>query len=262
MLTTIVLAMGMAAAPPADATKLTLTSRNTVVEIDAGRLKGDIVRLAWSDKGDECYLQTAEQDGRGNVTLRHYVLALNGQQPKARGEMPEWAQAYWQWKSAQSAPGMPGLRITVEQRQKRLSATAAPAGGDLAKGGLDSGGGGRGGGTGAGPGDAVSAAQQSQMVSVVTLRLKGETLGEFVNAPALPGTTFGWGPAATGLIAFVGADGRLVIMDSEKRKIDVPGASSVSQPAWSADGKRLAWLERIGRTRFLLRTVDVTIPAP
>jgi hypothetical protein len=246
---------------PVDATRVVVAAPTAIVEIDAGKMKGDIIRLDWSADGNQFYLQTVEQDGSGGVRVRHFLLELKGQQPRSTGDAPAWAQSYWQWKSAQAAPGLPSFKVTIEQQQKRLSATATPTGGDLARGGLDSGGGGRGGGgTTGGVGDAVSAAQQSQMVNIVLLKLKGEIVGEFINTPTLPATTFGWGPERTGLIAFKTAEGRLVIMDLQGHKAEVAGAKDVSLPAWTADGKRLAWLEKTGRNKFTLRVADVTIP--
>lgn len=263
----VVLGIGDAQAPAqqvdatkVDATKVVVSAPAAIVEIDAGKMKGDIIRMAWSTDNTQIYLQTAEQDGNGNVRLRHFLLDLKGQQPRGTGEMPAWAESYWQWKSSQTAPGMAAIKIAVEQQQKRLTATATPTGGDLARGGLDTGGGGRGGGTTGGVGDAVSAAQQSQMVNVVTLKLRGEVVGEFVNAPALPGTTLSWGPTGTGMIAFKTADGHVAIMDQQKRRSEVPGTKDVSMPAWTKDGKRLAWLEKSGRNKFTLKIADVTIP--
>ena len=248
-----------APAQPVDATRVVVSAPATIVEIDAGKMKGDIIRLDWSADGTQFYVQTVEQDGHGGVRVRHFLLDLKGQQPRTTGDTPPWAQSYWLWKSAQTAPGIATLKIAIEQQQKRLTATATPAGGDLARGGGDVGGG-RGGGGGTSTGDAAGAAQQSQMVTIVTLKLKGEVVGEFINAPALPTTTLGWGPNGSGLIAYKTADGHLVIMDQQARKLEVPGAKDVSMPAWTMDGKRLAWLEKTGRTKFTLRIADVTIP--
>ena len=36
---------------------------------------------------------------------------------------------------------------------------------------------------------------QSQTAHYYILKLKGEVVGEFVNTVAVPGLTFGWGPA-------------------------------------------------------------------
>jgi hypothetical protein len=164
-------------------------------------------------------------------------------------------------KSAQSAPGVAGLKIAIDQQQKRVAATASPMGGDMAKGGASGSSGGAGSATGGSSvADAVGSAVQSQAATVVTLKLKGEVIGEFVNTTPLPGTTFGWGPSGTGLIAFVTGAGRLVFMDGEGRRQEVAGSKAVLMPGWAADGARLMYLERSGRKKYLLKTVDITIP--
>jgi hypothetical protein len=266
MVLTLMLAIGLTAAPPIDATKLVLSAPASVVEIDVGKLKGDLVRMAWSPDAAQLYLQTAEPDTRGNVKLRHYTLGLDGQPPKSVDAVPDWATAYWAWKSAQSAPGMSALRIAIDQQQKRLSPTSNPAGGDMAKGGTGGGGagaGGSGGGSAGGMsvGEAANAAYQTQNANVVTLKLKGEVIGEFVNTPALPGTTFGWGPTGSGLVVFTGQAGRIVIMDDQLRKQEVPGSKAAYLPGFTTDGKKLAYLEKTGKKKFQLRVIDVTFPA-
>jgi hypothetical protein len=257
---TVTASVGLAQTPQVDATKVVVSAPAGGTEIDAGRMKGDLTRMSWSADGRTLYFQTVERDTRGNVDARHFVLAPNDKQPKAVDQEPPWAAAYWLAKSAQSAPGVAGLKITVDQPQQRVSATAAPVGGDMAKGGLGATGGAGGGAGGSTTGDAVSAAYQSQTATVVTLRLKAEAVGEFVNAPALPGTTFGWGPSGTGLIAFVNGAGRLVIMDGQGRKQEVEGTKAAWLPGWSTDGTRLVYLERSGRKKYTVRTLDITIP--
>ena len=133
--------------------------------------------------------------------------------------------------------------------------------GELARGGLEGGGAMDPVGAGA-TGGAMSAAMQSQVAHYYTLRLKGEVIGEFVNAPAVPGLTFGWAPTDTGLIAYASQDGRLVIMDDKGRKQQVPDSRSVLLPAWSPDGTRLAYFERTGKHKARLEVVDVKQPAP
>jgi len=263
MLLAMMLTVGLAAAPaPAvDATKIVCAPPTAGVEIDAGKLKGTLVRLAWSPDGTQVYLQTADPDTRGNVKLRHYTVGFDGQPPKSVEQEPAWASAYWAWKSAQSAPGISSLRISVDQQQKRVSATSNPAGGDLAKGAGDSGSGGKGGsGGGMSVGEAAGAAYQTQNANVVTMRLKGEVVGEFVNAPPLPGTTFGWGPTGSGLIVFTGAGGRLVLLDDQGRKQEIAGTKDGYVPAFTADGKKLAYLEKSAKKKFLLRVVDLAYP--
>jgi hypothetical protein len=253
-------AVGIAAAQTADASKVTVSAPTTVAAIDAGKMKGDLTRLAWSPDGATFCFQTVERDTRGNVNFRHYVVDAAAPQPKSTEQEPAWATAYWTKKSAQSAPGLATLKITIDQQQRRVSSTAAPAGGDMAKGSPGASGGASGGAGGSSVGDAAGAAFGSQNANVVLLKLKGEVIGEFVNAPALPGTTFGWGPIGSGLIAFTTADGRLVVMDAEGRKQEVPGVKAASFPGWSDDGARIVFLEKTGRKKFNIQAVTVTIP--
>lgn len=232
-----------------DLSALVVSKPASIVEMDLGRLKGEPFRLAWSSER-QLYLQTLERDTRGAVTtIRHYLLTTDGQPPKGVDAEPAWAAEYWSVKSAQAAPGAPSHKIAVEQRQEVRRSTAAPMGGAMARGGVE-GSEGRGGG-GIGVGDAGAAAAQSQTVQIYTLRLKGETVGEWINAAVVPGLTFGWDPSGTGLIAFVNQSGKVVLMDQNGRKHTVQSDKALL-PGWSRDGARLAWLERSGRKKITL----------
>jgi hypothetical protein len=253
-------AIGAAAAQPADASKVAVSAPTTIAALDAGKMKGDLTRFAWSPDGATFYFQTVERDTRGNVNFRHYTFDPATAQPKTTDPEPAWAAAYWTKKSAQSAPGLGSLKITIDQQQRRVSSTAAPTGGDLAKGGVGATGGASGGAGGSSVGDATGAAFGSQNANVVLLKLKGEVIGEFVNAPALPGTTFGWGPSGTGLVVFSTADGHLFLMDAEGRKQEIQGVKAASFPGWSDDGTRIVFLEKTGRKKFNIQAVSVTIP--
>jgi hypothetical protein len=244
-------------APTVDASKLTLSAPAAIVELDTGKLKGDPVRLSWSSDGQQLYLQTAEHDRSGNVkSTHHYLLDLDGKPPKGVDEEPAWSTRYWAWKSGQSAPGLMSFKIDVDQQRQRRSATAAPTGGDMAKGGVDAG---AGAGGGTSPGDVMSSAAQSQTVNVYTLKLKGQVVGEFVNTPAVPGLTFGWAPIGTGLVAYANPDGRIVIMDDQGRKQQISSKTALL-PAWTGDGARLAYLEKTGKNKATLKIVDVKHP--
>lgn len=259
----LALTLFLIAAPSSvDASKLTISKPAVIVEVDTNTLKGELFRIAWAPDGQQMYLQTAERDRSGRVTaVHHYLLSLNGQAPARADQEPPWAAQYWSWKSAQAAPGVPAMKIDVEDQQKRVAATATPMGGELARGGLEGSGAMDPVGAGSTAG-AMSAAMQSQVAHYYTLRLKGEVIGEFVNAPAVPGLTFGWGPTDTGLIAYANQDGRLVIMDDQGRKQQVPDSRSVLLPGWSPDGRRLAYFERTGKRKARLEIVEVTQPAP
>jgi hypothetical protein len=242
-------------AAPFDASKLAASAPTTVAELDLGKLKGRPSRLAWSPEGNELYLQTRDGDDPERARVRHYVIALDGKGSRAADDEPQWASQYWTWKSGQSAPGgPPSLKIEVRREERLQSSTATPMGGDLAR-GVPSGGTG-----GVSVGEVTSARQQTQKVIVTSLWLKGERLGEWVNAAVLPGQTFGWAPHGCDAIAFVNRNGEVVIMDAQGRKHPVPETAGVLFPAWRDDGARLAFLERAGRKKILLKTIDVSTP--
>ncbi len=230
------------------------TQASAPVELDLGKLKGEPSRLAWAADGSQLYLQTAARDSRGLVTAtHHYLVGPDGRVTKTIDQEPAWAATYWAKKSAQSAPSLPTFRIAVEQRQDTARATGAPMGGALARGGTDTSG--EHGGQGVSAGEAGAAAFQSQTVNVITLRLKGEVIGEWINQPVVPGSTFGWAPAG-GRIAFVSKSGALIVMDPEGRKDTIAGTANASLPAWSDDGGRIAFLERTGKKKVVLRIIE------
>jgi dipeptidyl aminopeptidase/acylaminoacyl peptidase len=242
-----------AASPSTDARQLALSSPQTIAEIDTGKLKGDLARLAWSPDGTEFYIQTVDRDGRGIVkTTRHYLVAAASKNARSVGEEPVWASKYWSWKSAQASPAAPALKIAVDQRQETVRSTASPTGGDLAKGG------------GADPlagstlGDVANAASNTQQKTVFTLKLKGETIGEWVNEAVVPGLTFGWAPAPMRVLAFAKRDGGpLMVLDENGHKQELNGPRSAVLPAWSDDGKRIAWLERKDRKKYDLMVAEI-----
>ncbi len=251
-----------AGSPTADASKLTVSKAAAIVEVDTNKLKGEPFRLAWAPDAKQMYLQTVERDRSGRVVaIHHYMLPLDGQAPTHADQEPPWAAEYWTWKSGQAAPGIPAFKIDVEERQKRVAGTATPMGGELARGGLEGGGAMDPVGAGAAAG-AMSASMQSQVAHYYTLRLKGQIIGEFLNAAAVPGLTFGWAPTNSGLIAYGNEEGRLVIMDDQGRKQQVPDSRAVLLPAWSPDGTRLAYFERTGKRKATLEIVEVKQPTP
>lgn len=241
-----------AANTPLDASILTISPPATVTELDLGKLKGVPSRLAWSSDGKQLYLQTREGDDPERASIRHYVIVLEEKTVEPVGDEPQWASQYWTWKSAQSAPGgSTPLKIEVRREQRLQSSTSTPMGGDLAR-GVPAGGTG-----GVSVGEISAAGQQMQKVIVTSLWLRGESLGEWVNAAVLPGETFGWAPPGFDAIAFIDRSGRVMVMDGEGRKQPVNQTTKALFPAWNQDGARLAFLERTGRKKLLLKTADV-----
>jgi hypothetical protein len=226
-------------------------------ELDMGKLKGEPFRLAWSPDAKELYLQTAELDQVGAVKkARHYVVpAAGGAAKEVEGE-PDWAAKYWTWKSWKAAPGSPGFAISVDERREIIKATQAPNGGTIAGMGGDSNAGATvGGGGPAGAGTIVL--PEGQNANIRTMRLKGEVIGEWINSVIVPGLTFGWSPAGLNLIAFSAKNEDVVIMDERGRKQKIDTTKITRLPAWSDDGKKLAYLEQKDRKKFVLNVVSI-----
>ena len=229
--------------------QVTVTPGTAVLELDLGALKGTRLRqMAWSPDQTQLYLQTYAANKDATVKeLFHYVLPVAGGAPKRIDTPPAWAAGYWAWKSGQTAPDDSTWKIDVSTEKKISSATAMPMGGDMARGGtVDP--------TGGVSVETVTAnAAQASNVSVYTMRLNGQTIGEWTNHPIMPGLTFGWGPAGSGLVAFAEKSaGRLTLMDRSGKTARVDGTKDVVLPAFTADRSRLAYLEGRGRNKYAL----------
>jgi|SRR6266850_2025109 len=235
------------------AAKMTLGTALPIVEVDTGKLKGDLARLAWSPDGSEFYIQTIERDGRGNIkSSKHYVVSSTAKTVKSVDQEPAWASKYWTWKSGQQSPGSSAFKISVDTKQETVRSTAAPAGGALAKGG------------GADPtlgttvADAASAADTTQLKTTYALKLKSETIGEWINEAVMPGVNFSWAPAPMSMIVFAKRDGGpLVVMDEGGRKQELVGAKAALLPAWSNNGSQIAWLERKDKKKYQLMVAEI-----
>jgi hypothetical protein len=249
-----VLAAAQASAPTLDAGLVALTAPQSIVEIDSGKIKGDPVRLAWSPDGTQLYFQVVEKDKNGQPkSSKQFVVSLADKKMNAVDQAPAWANAYWTWKSAQACPAAPAFKIDVSQHQEALRSTSSPTGGDLAKGGSASPT------AGTSLGDMASAADNTQVQNVFTLKLKGETIGEWVNEAVAPGENFGWAPAPNRILAYASrTGGPLTLLDDQGHKHEMNTVKSPMLPAWSNDAKKMAWIERKDRKHFDVMVADVT----
>jgi hypothetical protein len=230
----------------------TFSPSETVATIDLAKLRGEPSRLAWSPDGTQLYLQTLEGGfGQPNVTLRHYVFVLDGGAREDLQAEPEWAAEYWTTKSGKTSPDKTApLTIELKSEKRKEQTTSLPMGGDLARGGIN---------PGMTENDQLNMIA-TQLVGVHTMRLHGETIGEFVNSVIVPGLTYGWAPEGTRLIAYAAQkSGRVVVMDAAGDNKEVPGSKDAILPAWSQDLGRIAWLQKQGRGTWLLQVTRVQL---
>lgn len=240
------------AQPPIQIARLKLSQPSKIAELDMDKLKGQPSRLAWAADAAQLYVQTMEGNfGQRGQKLHHYAIGVaDGSHQELQAE-PAWASEYWTAKSGQTSPDGPPFRIDLKSEIRTEKAVSTPMGGDLARGGTSVA-------TGAGAGDAASAAYNQQSVPVNTMLLSGAIIGQFVNSVIVPGLTFGWGPKGSRMIAFAEPkSGRVFVMDERGEKLDVPGSKEAILPAWSADGTRIAWLQRDGKKKFTLQVARV-----
>jgi hypothetical protein len=190
----------------------------------------------------------------GMVTSpRFYVMSASDGKPEPVDAPPAWVAEYWAWKSGQFAPGSTTYGVDFKEDFRTVTATSSPMGGALAKGGADAGG------TGGTTADEVAThAQQAQKLRIVTLTVKGETVGEFVGVQFLPGYTFSWSPSSLAMMAYGNQSGRLALMDRQGQKQEVDGTKNVILPAWSNDGSKIAFLQKAGKNKYDLVVVTVT----
>jgi hypothetical protein len=215
-------------------------------------LKGEPIQLAWSPDGGKLFLQAAGRDKLGMVKdPRFYVMSAADGKPEPVDAPPAWAAEYWAWKSGKAAPGAPSFAIDAKEDFRVVTATSTPMGGNLAKGGIDTGDG------GTSASDVAAHNQQTQKLRVLTLTALGETVGQFVGQQFLPGYTFGWSPAALGLMAYGNSSGRLALMDRQGQKQQIESTKNVILPAWSSDGSKIALLQKNGKSKYDLFVVTV-----
>jgi len=250
MLIPFVVALAVTAAPQAapQAPSMNLSAPKLAAALD--KIKGEPIQLSWSPDGAQLYLETGERTRLGTFqNPKHYLITLADGKIKGADAPPQWATDYQAWKSNKWAPGERTFQIEITEDKRTQRAVNLPMGGDLAKGG--------GAGSGTTADDIVDASLQSQMQHVITLRLKGETVGQYVDTQFVPGYTFSWAPQSFGTaIAYATPEGHLSVMDHQGGKKSLASTNHVMIPAWSDSGKQIAFVQKDGK-KFALYVTDV-----
>lgn len=252
-MTTILLALSLFFAPQtAMSAQSVKVTPKPVAEFEMSKLKGVIRRIAWNADNTQLYVQTAELGSDAlPKAIHHYLVDPGNGALKNADDEPAWAATYWAWKSWKAAPDDEKFAIDVSEEQRKKAATAIPMGGDYARGGS---GADVSGAAGSASADSVmAAAQQSQVGTARMMKLKGQTVGEWMNQPIVPGQTFGWGPKGTNVIAYAEPNNRaLMIMDKTGAKQKIDDTRGVYSPSFSNDATKLAWLELRGKKAVLV----------
>jgi len=219
------------------------TPPRAVLEWHGSQLRGVPSQLTWSPDSKQLCLQTLEGDGPGKPHA--YLVTIESRTSQGLDVPPAWAAAYWNWKSTRMPPGHPELVIQVDTVDKAGKIPTQSLS-DKAKQGMME--------------NAVAAQNEAGGGVTRTLTLKGETIGQYVNQPLVPGMTFGWSPEALHAVAFAKPDGHLAVLDFDGGRVDVDGTKSVLLPAWAPDGTTVAFLQKTGRHDYVLSTIGVVRP--
>ncbi len=235
--------------PVTDVRALEPSQPRILAEVDTAAAQGDPIGLSCKADGT-IYLRVV----RGKDKTRHYLIATRPAISVGQSDgLPAWAADYWAWKSALIAPAMPLLKIDVERRKEAARSVNTADGGELS--GMSSAALASDGGEGVSGSVVMAAANNTVINGVITLRFKGQVIGEWTNEVPQLGMRFGWAPAPMGMLAYVNADGRLFVLDREGHQAQVPGIAHALLPAWSPDGKRILCLQKTKSTLYLLTEV-------
>ncbi len=250
----LVLASGAAllsaqpARQPIDLAKLVVSDPATLRDLGKADARGVATRMAWSADGAWIYVRMSTFDRWSNETVRHLLVETQGKRIQDLGDEPSWLPRYWNTKSALASPTVPSWRIKIDTREGQVRTTNVPREGNIGQHGDPT----------AGLDETVrKAANSSQKVSFEDYVLNGRVVASAINDHVAPGRTFAWAPPPLALVAFVDAKWRLMLMNQAGATREVKGAKKPSLPAWSEDGRRLAFVQATTLSNCVVKVVDV-----
>lgn len=240
---------GQATRPAPTLDKVRITGPATLIELDRRQLKGIPTRLAWAPDGVSFYVRLSQFDRWANETAAHAIVEVASRRVTVIRGVPDWAERYWAWKAGQSSPAEPSWRIVYEARDELVKTTNVPREGNIGMNVAD-------------PHTPLSevvalAALASQKTRFETLTLGNLVLDRAINSRILPGRTFSWAPEPAARIAYVDSKGRLVLAERHGVSREVKGTKNVLLPAWSDDGRRIAYVEKRKGDKYILRQVRI-----
>jgi hypothetical protein len=253
-LAVLVLATGairLSAQPAPQATDLAtfvVSAPVTLRDLGKAQIRGIPTRMAWSPDGAWLYLRLSTVDRWSNETVRHVLVETAGNAAQDLSDEPGWLARYWNLKSALTSPSLASWRIKIDTRDEQVRTTNVPREGNI----------GQHGDPGAGLDEVIrKAANSSQKVLFEDYVLNGKVISSSINGHVPPGRMFAWAPTPLSLIAFVDAKGRLVLMNQAGVTREVKGVKKAALPAWSEDGRRLAFVQSTGSSNPVVKVVDI-----
>jgi hypothetical protein len=236
------------ASHPIDLATLVVSAPVTLRDLGKVEIHGVLTRMAWSPDGAWLYLRVSSFDRWSNETVRHVLVETAGTAVQDISDEPGWLARYWNVKSALVSPTVAAWRIKIDTRADQVRTTNVPREGNI----------GQHGDPGAGLDETVrKAANSSQKVLFEDYVLNGKVVASAVNDHVPPGRTFAWAPSPLALVAFVDAKGRLLLMNQSGATRQVKGTKKPSLPAWSEDGRRLAFVQSAGSSNAVVKVVDI-----
>lgn len=206
---------------PLDARQLTLPAPVAIATYSDRQFGGKPIGLAWSPDGRTLAIRAVDAFGRSTFSDVTTLVSLPAGTIERSRTVPAWVNQYWKWKSAAHAPWRPDEELSVQNGRAQQRASS-PFSGAMAAGAV--------------------------------YRFHGQVVQRPLPFSA-PGQEYGWSPCAMGALVYVDRRGVVVIMDDQGHQAEVKGTPGALLPAWSPDGRQIAWLTYHGTYQLFVMDV-------